>query len=158
MRIELEESVLHVHVGSPDFLGEFSVLRVVEVFVLESDKRCRQWDRLSERVRVGENEQDWGWEIARGSDSARTSINGGIRKNLKRGADVGGKINGLPFDWHARPKEEDDEEEDEEEEEEEEEIEERDDKDEKSDDDDVHDVYDEKDQRVFVPIHPDEKE
>jgi hypothetical protein len=95
--------------------------------------------------------KDWGWEIARGSDSARTSINGGIRKNLKRGADVGGKINGLPFDWHARPKEEDDEEEDEEEEEEEEEIEEH-------DDDDVHDVYDEKDQRVFVPIHPDEKE
>ena len=104
--------------------------------------------------------KDWGWEIARGSDSARTSINGGIRKNLKRGADVGGKINGLPFDWHARPKEDDDEEEDEEYEEyeEEEEIEERDDKDEKSDDDDVNDVYDEKDQRVFVPIHPDEKE
>lgn len=60
MRIELEESVLHVHVGSPDFLGEFSVLRVVEVFVLESDNRCRQWDRLSERVRVGENEQRLG--------------------------------------------------------------------------------------------------
>jgi hypothetical protein len=60
VRIELEESVLHVHVGSPDFLGEFSVLRVVEVFVLESDKRCRQWDRLSERVRVGENEQRLG--------------------------------------------------------------------------------------------------
>jgi hypothetical protein len=106
--------------------------------------------------------KDWGWEIARGSDSARTSINGGIRKNLKRGADVGGKINGLPFDWHARPKEEDDEddfdEEYEEEEEEEEEIEEHNDKDEKSDDDNVNDFYDEKDQRVFVPIHPDEKE
>jgi len=28
VRIELEESVLHVHVGSPDFLGELSVLRV----------------------------------------------------------------------------------------------------------------------------------
>jgi len=94
VRIELEESVLHVHVGSPDFLGEFSVLRVVEVFVLESDKRCRQWDRLSERVRVGENEQRLGL---------------GNRSRKRLGANV-------------------------------------------------HDVYDEKDQRVFVPIHPDEKE
>jgi len=114
--------------------------------------------------------KDWGWEIARGSDSARTSING-IRKNLKRGADVGGKINGLPFDWHARPKEDDDdfddeEEDEEEEEEEEEEIEEHNDK----DNDDTNRVYfgyeevereegkkdvndDEKDQRVFVPIY-----
>ena len=49
--------------------------------------------------------KDWGWEIAKGSD-ARRSLNG--KKNLKRGADVGGKINGLPFDWHARPKEDGD--------------------------------------------------
>ena len=57
--------------------------------------------------------KDWGWEIAKGSD-ARRSLNG--KKNLKRGADVGGKINGLPFDWHARPKEDDDDDDDEEEE------------------------------------------
>jgi len=50
--------------------------------------------------------KDWGWEIAKGSDSVRTGING--KKSLKRGADVGGKINGLPFDWHARPKDDDD--------------------------------------------------
>jgi calcium release-activated calcium channel protein 1 len=56
--------------------------------------------------------KDWGWEIAKGSDSVRTGING--KKSLKRGADVGGKINGLPFDWHARPKDDDDDDDDEE--------------------------------------------
>ena len=60
MRIELEKSVLHVHDGCANFLSQLGVLRVVEVFVLESDERCRQWDRLSERVRVGENEQRLG--------------------------------------------------------------------------------------------------
>jgi len=54
---------------------------------------------------------DWGWEIAKGSDSVRTGING--KKSLKRGADVGGKINGLPFDWHARPRDDDDDEDEE---------------------------------------------
>jgi calcium release-activated calcium channel protein 1 len=55
--------------------------------------------------------KDWGWEIAKGSDSVRTGING--KKSLKRGADVGGKINGLPFDWHARPRDDDDDEDEE---------------------------------------------
>ena len=120
--------------------------------------------------------KDWGWEIAKGSD-ARRSLNG--KKNLKRGADVGGKINGLPFDWHARPKEEDDDDDDDDEEEEDDRIyfeyeyEDEEDKEveeekentssptNKSDDsalerrpeDELEGTRADKDERVFVSIH-----
>ena len=120
--------------------------------------------------------KDWGWEIAKGSD-ARRSLNG--KKNLKRGADVGGKINGLPFDWHARPKEDDDDDDDDEEEEDDDrmyfeyEYEDEEDKEveeekentssptNKSDDsalerrpeDELEGTRADKDERVFVSIH-----
>ena len=120
--------------------------------------------------------KDWGWEIAKGSD-ARRSLNG--KKNLKRGADVGGKINGLPFDWHARPKEDDDDDDDDDEEEEDDRIyfeyeyEDEEDKEveeekentssptNKSDDsalerrpeDELEGTRADKDERVFVSIH-----
>ena len=119
--------------------------------------------------------KDWGWEIAKGSD-ARRSLNG--KKNLKRGADVGGKINGLPFDWHARPKGDDDDDDEEEEEEDdriyfEYEYEDEEDKEveeekentssptNKSDDsalerrpeDELEGTRADKDERVFVSIH-----
>ena len=119
--------------------------------------------------------KDWGWEIAKGSD-ARRSLNG--KKNLKRGADVGGKINGLPFDWHARPKDDDDDDDDDEEEEDdriyfEYEYEDEEDKEveeekentssptNKSDDsalerrpeDELEGTRADKDERVFVSIH-----
>lgn len=60
VRIELEESVLYVYFGSAGFLGELGVLRVVEVFVLESYQWTRQWDRVYQRVSVGKNEQRLG--------------------------------------------------------------------------------------------------